>query len=149
MNLSDSLTVSYPDTCLQDVLSTWMLIAARSAEDAAAASPPEQTRSLHVLLTQLCAQTEPSQWESVAAAIYMGFAEASTNRVYETLLYELWQTMARAGGQWDIAARLWPLRSWVEDSLRAVIRGISDGEPRQARIAIDRHLSGVAAAAAA
>lgn len=122
-----------------------MLIAARSAEDAAVTSSAEQTRSLHVLLAQLCAQSDQDQWESVAAATYMGLAEASSNRVYETLLYDLWQTLTTAGGQWDIAAQLWPLRNWTEDSLRKVIRGVSDAEPGRVRMAMDDHLGGVLA----
>lgn len=143
MNLSDSLTVSYPDTWLQDVRSAWLLIIARAAEDAAVVSSAEQVRSLHVLVAQLCAQTEAEQWESVVAATYMGVAEAGANRVYEALLYDLWQTLADAGGRWDIAARLWPVREWVEESLRAVVRAVADGVPLAARVAVDAHVEGV------
>lgn len=143
MNLSDSLTVSYPDTWLHDVRAAWLLIVERAAVDASEVSSSEQVRSLHVLVAQLCAQTDADQWESVVAATYTGLVEASANRVYETLADDLWQTMSEGGGRWDVAARLWPARQWVEESLGAVVRAIAAGEPSAVRAAIDNHLGGV------
>lgn len=143
MNLSDSLTVSYPDTWLQDVNAAWMLIVARAAEDAAGVGSPEQVRSLHALVAQLCVQTDAEQWESVVAAVYTGLVEAGANRVYETLTDDLWQALSEAGGRWDIAARLWLIRQWTEETLRAVVRAIDDRDPAAAHEAIAIHLRGV------
>lgn len=143
MNLSDSLTAGYPDTWLRDARSTWLLILTGATEEAAAARTPEHVRSLHVLIAQLCAQHDRDQWESVLAATYLGLGEASGNRMCETLLYDLWQTLATAGAQWDVAAQLWPVRGWAEETLRAVVRGVADGDPVLAQLTIRHHLGGV------
>jgi DNA-binding FadR family transcriptional regulator len=142
MYLSDNMAAGYPQTWLQDVWGTWSLIAAQSAADAATQATPEQIRSLHTLVDQLTALTDSDAWESVAAATYFGLAEASGNQVYGTLLYDLWQTLADSGDRWDVAAKLWPIRTWAQQSLGEVVAGIASAEPDLARTAMLHHLRG-------
>lgn len=122
----------------------WSLIATESVTDAAQRASPEQTRSLHVLLSEMASQIDPGPWQSVTASLYFGFSEASGNRVYDSLVYELWQTLALPGGQWDLAAKMWPVRRWAEQSLGAVVAGIADAEPDRARAAMEHHLRSAA-----
>jgi DNA-binding FadR family transcriptional regulator len=145
MDLSDSMAVRYSQTWLQDLWGTWSLIAAQSAADAATQATPEQIRSLRTLVDQLTALTDSDAWESVAAATYFGLAEASGNQVYGTLLYDLWQTLAESGDRWDVAAKLWPIRTWAQQSLREVVAGIASAEPDLARAAMVHHIRGACA----
>jgi DNA-binding FadR family transcriptional regulator len=140
MNLSDSSTVSHADTWPRDLLAAWSLITTRTAVQAAQSATAEQVRSLRVLVTQMSAQVEADQWESVTAATYFGIAEAGGNEVYESLVYDLWHELIGAGDRWDVAARLWPLRHWVEQSLQAVIEHIVASEVAAAGAAMDAHL---------
>jgi DNA-binding FadR family transcriptional regulator len=140
MNLSDSSTVSHADTWPRDLFAAWSLITTRTAVQAAHSATTEQIRSLRVLVTQMSAQVEADQWESVAAATYTGIAEASGNEVYGSLVYDLWHELIGAGDRWDVAARLWPLRQWVEQSLQVVIEHIIAGEGTAAGAAMDAHL---------
>jgi GntR family transcriptional regulator, transcriptional repressor for pyruvate dehydrogenase complex len=142
MYLSDSLTVSHPDVWCRDVWVAWSLIATQSVVDAACRASPEQIRSLRVLLAEMAAQEDSDLWEAMAAATYHGISEASGNRIYGTLLYDLWQALAQSGDRWDVAARLWPIRQWTEQSLRAVVAGIASSEPELARKAMERHIRG-------
>jgi DNA-binding FadR family transcriptional regulator len=145
MDLSDSMAARYSQTWLQDLWGTWSLIAAQSAADAATQATPEQIRSLRTLVDQLTALTDSDAWESVAAATYFGLAEASGNQVYGTLLYDLWQTLAESGDRWDVAAKLWPIRTWAQQSLREVVAGIASAEPDLARAAMVHHIRGACA----
>jgi DNA-binding FadR family transcriptional regulator len=140
MNLSDSPTVSHADTWPRDVLAAWSLITTRTATQAARVATTEQVRSLRVLVTQMSAQVEADQWESVTAATYFGIAEASGNEVYESLVYDFWHALIGAGDRWDVAARLWPLRNWVEQSLQTVIEHIVAGDGPAAGAAMDAHV---------
>ena len=146
MHLSDSMTVSYPDSWLQDAWKALSLLATQSAVEAARHASVEQIRSLRVLVGQMPAMAEPESWESVTAATYFGISEASGNRIYETLLYDLWQALAQSGERWDVAARLWPVRQWAEQSLEAVVTGIASAEPELAKSAMERHIRGAVAA---
>ena len=147
MYLSDSMTVRFPDTWLHDVIDTWSLIVAESAADAARHASGEQIRSLQHLLAELAAQSAPELWQSVAAATYFGIGEASGNRVFERLVYDLWQVLSQSGRHWDLGARLWPIRLEVEQSLQAVVAGIAGAGPDLARAAMESHIRGVFGAA--
>jgi GntR family transcriptional regulator, transcriptional repressor for pyruvate dehydrogenase complex len=149
MDLSDSSTVRFPDTWLHDVTEVWSLIATQSAADAAQNASGEQIRSLQHLLGELAAQTTPHPWESLAAAAYFGIGEASGNRVFETLVYDLWQALSHSGRRWDLGVRLWPTRRQVEESLQTVVAGIAGAEPELARAAMERHIRGVVGTAGA
>lgn len=147
MNLSYNLTVGFPDRWLHDVIETWSLIAAQSAADAARHASGEQIRSLQHLLAELAAQSTPDPWESLAAATYFGIGEASGNRVFERLVYDLWQALSQSGRHCDLGARLWPVRRQVEQSLQAVVAGIAGAEPGLARAAMECHIRGAFGAA--
>lgn len=142
MQLSDSMTAGYPDIWCSDVWAAWSLVATQAAVDAASRADPAQIRSLRVLFAELAGQEDARDWESLLAAIYVGIAEASGNRAYEALVYELWQVLIAAGPSWDVAARLWPVRGWAEVSLGEVIAGLVDADPGPVRRAMERHLGG-------
>jgi DNA-binding FadR family transcriptional regulator len=146
MYLSDSTTVGYPDPWLQNAWEALSLLATQSAVEAARHASAEQIHSLRVLVGQMPALAEAGSWESVTAATYFGISEASGNQIYEALLYDLWQALARAGERWDVAARLWPVRQWAEQSLEAVVTGIASAEPELAKSAMERHIRGAVAA---
>lgn len=146
MHLSDSMTVSYPDSWLQDAWAALSLLATQSAVEAAGHASAEQIRSLRILVGQLPTLTEAGAWESVTAATYFGISEASGNQIYETLFYDLWQALAQYGERWDVAARLWPVRQWAEHSLEAVVTGIASAEPDLAKSAMESHIRGAVAA---
>ena len=146
MNLSDSMTVSYPDSWLQDAWEALSLLATQSAVEAARHASAEQIRSLRVLVGQMPAMADAESWESVTAATYFGISEASGNQIYESLLYDLWQALAQSGERWDVAARLWPVRQWAERSLEVVVTGIASAEPALAKSAMERHIRGAVAA---
>jgi DNA-binding FadR family transcriptional regulator len=146
MYMSDSMTVGYPDPWLQDAWAALSLLATQSAVEAARHASAEQIRSLRVLVGQLPTLAEAGPWESVTAATYFGISEASGNQIYETLFYDLWQALAQSGEHWDVAARLWPIRQWAEDSLEAVVTGIASAEPELAKSAMESHIRGAVAA---
>ena len=146
MYLSDSLTVSYPDSWLQDAWATLSLLATQSAVEAARNASEEQIRSLRILVGQMPALAEAGAWESVTAATYFGISEASGNQIYETLFYDLWPALPQSGERWDVAARLWPVRQWAENSLEAVIAAIASAGPELSKSAMESHIRGAVAA---
>lgn len=112
----------------------------QSVTEAASHAPAEHVRSLRTLIDLLAVQVESEQWQSLVAAAYVGFAEASGNSVYEDLIYDLWQALTRIGGHWDIGAHLWQTRGRAEQTLQAVVSEIARAEPHQAKAAMEAHL---------
>lgn len=123
-------------------MSAWALITTQSAADAARHASAEEIHGLRTLVDTMATQSASDQWSDVASAVYFGIGEASGNAVFESLVYDLWLVLAGSGGQWDVAARLWPSRPSAERSLQAVVTAIADARPESAAAAMHSHING-------